>query len=145
MVILKAVNLLCALLVPLLAVAAAEEITLVTRLPISGSNSICVSARPPLRAMPLIELPVGAVRARGWLELQLRLMSEGQAGRLPRRAAGGTAAANRSTAAQTAQRLVNLANLIIPKRLRRMPPALATEPASGLLRCELLRVKFQGN
>jgi len=38
--------------------------------------------RPPLTPCPLVRLPLGAVRARGWLETQLKLEAEGFVGHL---------------------------------------------------------------
>src|SRR5687767_12340675 len=51
--------------------------------PTQGTNPWYVTRREPLRREPLIKLPVGQVRARGWLATQLDLMAEGMFGRLP--------------------------------------------------------------
>jgi hypothetical protein len=48
----------------------------------AGDQAYC-SNRPPLLGNPLIKLPLGAIRPRGWLEHQLDLMAEGMTGRLP--------------------------------------------------------------
>ena len=41
-----------------------------------------VGNRPPLEPQPLLKLPLGAVRPRGWLRHQLELMTTGMTGRL---------------------------------------------------------------
>lgn len=46
------------------------------------SNHHYVSNRPPLLSNPLVKLPLGAVRPRGWLAHQLELMARGMTGRL---------------------------------------------------------------
>jgi len=46
------------------------------------TNSHYVSNRPPLRTNPLVKLPLGSVRARGWIRHQLELMANGLTGRL---------------------------------------------------------------
>ncbi len=51
--------------------------------PIAGHNSFYVSNREPLLANPLVKLPVGSVRPKGWLRRQLLLMADGMIGRLP--------------------------------------------------------------
>ncbi|RJP30631.1 MAG: transcriptional initiation protein Tat [Candidatus Omnitrophota bacterium] len=48
-----------------------------------GENDYYVANRAPLLPNPLIKLPVGAVKADGWLRRQLVLMREGMFGRLP--------------------------------------------------------------
>ena len=47
-----------------------------------GTNSYYVGNRAPLLPSPLIKLPIGSVRAGGWLRRQLELMAEGFTGRL---------------------------------------------------------------
>jgi len=47
----------------------------------AGEASYCTN-RPPLQGNPLIKLPLGAIRPRGWLKHQLDLMAEGMTGRL---------------------------------------------------------------
>ncbi len=51
--------------------------------PTEGTNDYYVANREPLLANPLMKLPVGSVKAKGWLNHQLILMSEGMFGRLP--------------------------------------------------------------
>jgi len=46
------------------------------------SNRHYVSNRAPLLASPLVKLPLGSVRPKGWLRRQLDLMVEGMTGRL---------------------------------------------------------------
>ena len=41
-----------------------------------------VSAKEPLHPNPLLQLPLGDIRAKGWLETQLELMTEGYTGHL---------------------------------------------------------------
>ena len=45
-------------------------------------NTNYVSNRPPLIATPYIQLPIGAVKPKGWLYEQLRLAAEGMTGHL---------------------------------------------------------------
>ena len=46
------------------------------------SNSFYGANRPPLLPNPLVKLPLGSVRGRGWLQHQLDLMAAGMVGRL---------------------------------------------------------------
>ncbi len=48
----------------------------------SSGNAHYVGNRPPLTPSPLIKLPVGAVRPRGWVRGQLVRLAEGMTGRL---------------------------------------------------------------
>ena len=52
-------------------------------LPRAGGSSHYAGNRPPLLPSPLVKLPLGSVRAEGWLKKQLDLMTEGFTGRLP--------------------------------------------------------------
>ncbi|MGQ9520417.1 MAG: beta-L-arabinofuranosidase domain-containing protein [Candidatus Fervidibacter sp.] len=47
-----------------------------------GENRFYLGNRPPLLPSPLIKLPVGSIKPKGWLETQLRLMANGLLGRL---------------------------------------------------------------
>jgi hypothetical protein len=55
----------------------------VERMPTEGSNRFYVGNRSPLLPSPLIKLPTGSVKPKGWLETQLKLMANGLLGRLP--------------------------------------------------------------
>jgi len=48
----------------------------------SGPNFHYVSNQLPLLPSPLVKLPLGSIRARGWLKHQLSLMTDGMTGRL---------------------------------------------------------------
>lgn len=58
-----------------------EAVRTVTVLP-GGANSFYAGNRAPLLPSPLIKLPIGSVRASGWLRRQLELMAAGFTGRL---------------------------------------------------------------
>jgi len=51
-------------------------------LPAAGANAHYNSNRPPLMNSPLVKLPLGSVRAQGWLHTQLALMADGFTGHL---------------------------------------------------------------
>lgn len=51
--------------------------------PTAGVNAAYRGHRPPLQPEPLVKLPLGCVKPRGWLEQQLKLMATGMFGRLP--------------------------------------------------------------
>lgn len=61
---------------------AAEEPVVKTQLDVSAPNTLYVTNRPPLLPSPLVKLPIGAVKARGWLQTQLKLEADGFTGRL---------------------------------------------------------------
>jgi hypothetical protein len=63
--------------------ATCEGISVVERMPAEGINELYVGNRPPLSPSPLIKLPTGSIKPKGWLETQLRLMGNGLLGRLP--------------------------------------------------------------
>ncbi|MHC4501806.1 MAG: beta-L-arabinofuranosidase domain-containing protein [Planctomycetota bacterium] len=58
-------------------------ITTVAAPPARGAPANYVGRRPPLAPAPLVKLPLGSVRADGWLARQLELMVDGMVGRLP--------------------------------------------------------------
>src|SRR5688572_1681310 len=60
-----------------------DSITVVDAPPTSGENPYYVGHRAPLMPEPLLKLPVGSVRGRGWLARQLEQMARGMFGRLP--------------------------------------------------------------
>lgn len=60
----------------------ADEITGVAHPPTDTRNTHYVSNREPLIASPLVKLPIGSVRAEGWLKKQLELQAAGFHGHL---------------------------------------------------------------
>ncbi len=50
--------------------------------PTSSKNDYYQGNRPPLKANPLIKLPIGHIQAEGWLRHQLELMADGFTGHL---------------------------------------------------------------
>ncbi len=59
-----------------------EECRIVPTPPQTRANSHYVSNRPPLLPSPLVKLPIGKIRPKGWLLSQLQLMRNGLTGRL---------------------------------------------------------------
>lgn len=59
------------------------SISVLARPPSAPRNEHYLSNRPPLKTEALIKLPVGSVRARGWLSETLERQRQGLAGRLP--------------------------------------------------------------
>ena len=57
--------------------------TVVQRVPAEGRTALYVGNREPLKASPLVKLPIGAIKPQGWLLKQLQLSADGMAGRLP--------------------------------------------------------------
>ncbi|MGB7294554.1 MAG: beta-L-arabinofuranosidase domain-containing protein [Candidatus Aminicenantales bacterium] len=60
-----------------------DEIAMLQSPPTEAPNSHYISNRSPLAVSPLIKLPLGSIRPKGWLLSQLQLMREGFTGRLP--------------------------------------------------------------
>ena len=60
-----------------------SEISAVKTPPAEGENSFYVSNRPPLLPAPLLKLPIGNIKPKGWLLSQLQLMRDGFTGHLP--------------------------------------------------------------
>ncbi len=71
------------LLLASVAHAANTNVTAVDQPATGGTNPHYVANRPPLRAQPLIKLPIGAIEPRGWLRTQLELQAAGFVGHLP--------------------------------------------------------------
>jgi hypothetical protein len=60
-----------------------EEIVMVDTPPAEAPNKHYISNRSPLAVSPLVKLPPGNIRPKGWLLSQLQLMRGGFIGRLP--------------------------------------------------------------
>ena len=58
------------------------RIAVVKAPPTDKENDFYLGNRPPLLPSPLIKLPVGAIKPRGWLRKQLELEADGFTGRL---------------------------------------------------------------
>jgi hypothetical protein len=65
-----------------LAAAAWGQVEVRAGLP-AGQNTLYAGNRAPLRELPLVKLPAGAVEPGGWLGEQLKRMARGFSGRLP--------------------------------------------------------------
>ncbi len=60
-----------------------DEIVLVQTPPTAAPNKHYISNRSPLTVSPLVKLPIGSIRPKGWLLSQLQLMRGGFTGHLP--------------------------------------------------------------
>ncbi len=60
----------------------AASVRFYENLPANSRNAYYLGNRPPLKSTPLVKLPLGSVRANGWLHTQLHLMADGFTGHL---------------------------------------------------------------
>ncbi len=60
-----------------------DEIIMVQAPPVETPNKHYISNRSPLAVSPLVKLPIGNIRPKGWLLSQIQLMRGGFTGRLP--------------------------------------------------------------
>ncbi len=60
-----------------------QELRVVEKITMKGENRFYVGNKSPFLPSPLIKLPTGSIKPRGWLGTQLRLMANGLLGRLP--------------------------------------------------------------
>ena len=58
------------------------QVSVLSALAATSSNSFYLTNRPPLAPSPLVKLPLGGIAAKGWLGHQLKLMVDGMTGRL---------------------------------------------------------------
>src|SRR5436190_2995529 len=61
---------------------AAENVTVIARLPANGTNNYYVNARVPLTQSGLILLPSGSIQPRGWVRVYLERQRDGLTGHL---------------------------------------------------------------
>ena len=73
----------CALLTMAPAVRADTTATVADPVPADARTPLYPSNRDPLRASPLVKLPIGAIKPQGWLLRQLQLSADGMTGHLP--------------------------------------------------------------
>ena len=79
----RAVSLtLIANMVMIASLTAEDRVVRVERPSTEGTNAHYAGSRAPLATMPLIKLPVGTIKPRGWLHKQLELQSAGFHGHL---------------------------------------------------------------
>lgn len=63
---------------------AEESVSVVRRPETKGTNQFYASNRAPLEASPLVKLPAGSIKPKGWLRHQLELAADGMTGQLPK-------------------------------------------------------------
>ena len=59
-----------------------QQVTVVSRPDTTATNRFYVGNRSPLEPSPLVKLPTGSIRPKGWLRGQIELTSKGMMGRL---------------------------------------------------------------
>jgi hypothetical protein len=72
----------CVVLLLMSAPIGRSQITVLERPDTAKTNSFYVGNRPPLSPSPLLKLPIGAVKPKGWLRRQLELQAAGFHGHL---------------------------------------------------------------
>ena len=80
----KAIFTCCILLISTSTLLADDQIQAkqVTSIPAEAPNKFYVSNRQPLAVSPLVKLPIGAIKPRGWLLHELQLETSGMTGHL---------------------------------------------------------------